>query len=46
LKQPEAQAGEDNRVPLFGTWRRIYTAVLLNALLLMLLVAVFSRWRY
>lgn len=37
---------DDERVPVFGTWPRIYAAVVLNALLVMALLAVFSRWRY
>jgi hypothetical protein len=37
---------DDERVPLFGTWPRIYAAVVLNALLLMALLALFSRWPF
>lgn len=37
---------EHERVPIFGTWRRIYVAVLLNALLVMALVAAFSAARW
>jgi hypothetical protein len=37
---------DDETVPLFGTWRRIYAAVVISALLVMGLVAVFSRWDY
>lgn len=41
------QPGDDTeRVPVFGTWRRIYLAVLLNALLVMALVAAFSAGRW
>ncbi len=36
----------DERVPVFGTWPRIYAAVILNALVVMALVALFSRWPY
>jgi hypothetical protein len=32
--------------PLFGTWKRIYAAVVLNAILVMALVFLFSRWPY
>jgi hypothetical protein len=36
----------DERVPLFGTWPRIYAAVILCALAVMALVAVFSAFPY
>jgi hypothetical protein len=41
-------AMDDNEeaVPVFGTWRRIYTAVILCALAVMGLVAAFMRWPY
>ncbi len=39
-------ADEEERVPLFGTWRAIYLAVLVTELLTILGVAVFQgvRW--
>ena len=42
----DADRPDDERVPLFGTWPRIYAAVVLNALLIMALLALFSRWPY
>jgi hypothetical protein len=36
----------DDVVPLFGTWPRIYAAVVLCAVVMMALIAVFSRWPY
>jgi hypothetical protein len=36
----------DERVPLFGTWPRIYAAVVVSALVVMALVAVFSVFPY
>jgi len=33
-------------VPFFGTWRAIYGAVAACALLVMALLALFSRWRF
>jgi hypothetical protein len=33
-------------VPVFGTWPRIYAAVLLNLAVMMVLLYLFSRWRY
>jgi hypothetical protein len=38
--------GSDDRVPFFGTWRVIYTAVALCALAVMALLALFSRWPF
>jgi len=37
---------DDERVPLFGTWPRIYAAVVACALAVMALLAVFSAVRY
>ena len=31
-------------VPLFGTWRAIYAAVAVAAVVVMVLLALFSRW--
>jgi len=36
----------DGAVPLFGTWRAIYAAVMASAVLVMVLVALFSGWPY
>ncbi len=36
----------DDRVPLFGTWRAIHAAVVACAILVMALLAVFSRWPF
>jgi hypothetical protein len=36
----------DDRVPLFGSWRRIHAAVALSALVVMALLALFSRWPF
>ncbi len=33
-------------MPLFGTWRRIYAAVLLNLAVMLVLLYLFSRWPY
>jgi hypothetical protein len=37
---------DDDPVPVFGTWPRIYAAVVLSALAVMALVAVFSSFPY
>jgi hypothetical protein len=36
----------DDDVPVFGTWRRIYTAVIVWALVVIGLLALFSSWKY
>ena len=36
----------DDPVPVFGTWPRIYAAVILCALLTMALIALFSGWPF
>lgn len=36
----------DEPVPVFGTWPRIYAAVVVCAVLVMGLVAIFSAWGY
>lgn len=46
-RQPPAEGLEaDRRVPLFGTWRAIHGAVIACALLVMGLLALFSRWPF
>jgi hypothetical protein len=39
-------ADEPERVPLFGSWRAIHAAVILCALTVMALLALFSRWPF
>jgi hypothetical protein len=46
VDRPEDPVVGEERPPVFGTWRRMYAAVVLNAILVMALVFVFSRWRY
>ena len=43
---PAPAAGDPERVPIFGTWRRIYAAVILVAVAVMGLIALFSGWPY
>ena len=42
--------GDDNsdtgRVPIFGTWRGIYTAVIIANVVVMVLIYLFSRFPY
>ena len=37
---------DDERVPVFGNWPRIYAAVAVSALVVMALLALFARWPY
>ena len=47
MTRPETTEPEDqDRVPLFGTWRAIHLAVLLWAALVIALLAVFGRWPF
>jgi len=43
---PKPAADDDDPVPIFGSWRAIYTAVIVVALICMALTAVFSHWPY
>jgi hypothetical protein len=43
---PKPAADEDDPVPIFGSWRGIYTAVILVAIACIALSAVFSNWPY
>ena len=36
----------DDPVPIFGTWPRIYAAVIISAVLWIALVALFSGWPF
>jgi hypothetical protein len=44
-ERPGGRDGE-GEVPIFGTWPRIYAAVVLSALAVMAGVAAFSRWPF
>ena len=37
---------EQERVPVFGTWPRIYAAVIASALAHLALIALFASWKY
>jgi hypothetical protein len=43
---PPPPPADDEPVPVFGTWPRIYAAVIVCALAVMALVAVFSAFPY
>jgi hypothetical protein len=36
----------EGRVPIFGTWPRIYAAVIVVAVVVMAGISVFSRWPF
>ncbi len=40
------QGDGDERVPIFGTWPRIYAAVLVTEAVTVGLIALFSLWRW
>jgi hypothetical protein len=44
--RPPAAEDDHDPVPLFRTWPRIYGAVILTALCVMGLIALFSSWKY
>ena len=43
---PERRTDDDGPVPLFGSWRAIYAAVVACAVAVMALLALFSRWPF
>jgi hypothetical protein len=43
---PEPRAADPESVPLFGSWRAIHAAVIVCALLVMALLALFSGWPF
>jgi hypothetical protein len=45
-ERPDHRPADEEAPPVLGSWKRLYAAVVLNALLVMVLVFVFSRWRY
>jgi hypothetical protein len=46
VKTAEDPVNDDERVPVFGTWPRIYAAVVVNAIVIMALLALFSGWTF
>jgi hypothetical protein len=44
MTDAENRSTEDERVPIFGTWPRIYAAALVSAAAVMGLIALFSAW--
>ena len=46
MKSSHDPQDPDGPVPFFGTWTALYAAVVVSALVVMGLVALFSRWPY
>ncbi len=46
IPKPARRPDDEAPVPVFGTWRAIHAAVALSALLVMALLALFSRWPF
>ena len=46
MSPPERRPDDDGPVPVFGSWSAIYAAVALSAVVVMALLALFSRWPY
>lgn len=46
MAPPRVPEPSDDRVPLFGSWRSIYAWVAVSALVVMLLLRIFSRWAF
>jgi hypothetical protein len=46
MPDPRRPEPSDDVVPVFGTWRAIYAAVIASALVVMALLFVFSRWPF
>ncbi len=42
----QATPESDEPVPVFGSWARIYTAVVVSALVVMLFIALFTAWGF
>jgi hypothetical protein len=43
---PPPPRDDEDPVPIFGSWRAIYTAVIVTAVLWIVLAAAFSRWPF
>jgi hypothetical protein len=43
---PPPADGPDDPVPVFGSWRAIYAAVIVSAVAWIALAAVFSAWPF
>ena len=46
MGNPDVAPDDDDIVPIFGTWRGIYAAVIATAIAVLAFVALFSRWSF
>ena len=46
MPAPSPAPDDAESVPIFGTWPRIYAAVILCELVSVALIALFSAWKY
>jgi hypothetical protein len=46
MQPPRPAPDEEERVPIFGTWPAIYAAVIVCAVVVMALIALFASWKY
>ena len=46
MTSPKTPPPPDDQVPFFGTWRAIHASVMVWAVLVMGLLALFSRWPF
>jgi hypothetical protein len=44
--QPDSPREDEDPVPVFGSWRAIYAAVIVSNLVVMALVTLFSHWSF
>ena len=44
--QPDPAPDDEESVPLFGSWRRIYVAVVVSNIVVIALVTLFSHWSF
>ena len=42
----DARPDDDDVVPIFGTWRAIYRAVIVTTVAALILIAAFSKWPF
>ena len=43
---PPGPPEDDEPIPVFGSWRRIYLAVIVSNVVVMALIALFTAWAY
>ena len=46
MSDPDQRPDDDDVVPIFGTWRAIYRAVIGTTVVMLVLIAAFSKWPF